>query len=851
MIDDAIICKIFLIISLMMTSILFAYEMPPGIMYVHPTPSSEHVMPQSTIIIKFSDEIDNISQVCFTITGDKSGCHSGEMIVSDHTLIFKPDRIFDTSEMVHVSVQSDLPGWEKPYEFVFKIQDLTENNLNNFCQSYSESMLDNSQTFPKNQPETYGQRTVINGVSVPSDFPVFEPTIIEEGIAPGRLFLATYNGPPYYIMILENDGTPYFYRRVQVRAQQFKLLPNGQLLCRTSSEPWGYGLMDSSYNFIRIYNPANGYLFNVHDFYMAEDGHYFLIVDGFRKVDMSQVVPGGQSDATVIDNHIQEFDQNGNLVFEWLSYEHLNLEDSYYDLTQNQIDYVHMNSIAVDYDGHIIASCRYQNAVIKIHRQTGEILWFLGGTNNDFEFVNDEYGISQQHHASPVPGQPNHYTIFDNGNDHNPRFSRGVEYYLDLDSMQATLVWEYRHTPDLYANWMGSVQRLTNGNSLVNFVDGHLPKAIEVTPDGDVVYEADFLDNVLVYRTFRFEWDSPTDRPYLIIEPLPDKVSLVFNQFGDPDVDHYVIYAGLDGSTLNQVATTSDPFFDLYELQNDTRYSIAVTSVDNQGNESEFSNIEDVLVRFANPGDNIIYNGNFSSNLEHWQLILEYDAAGTGSVNDDGQLELNLLNGGNDIENVKLIQEHIPLIQGCTYRLEFDARAAANRLINVRLERSKSPWDNYSCTDFTTVGPQMRHYSFEFEMDDLNDYDARLVFSCGNCDIDLFLDNIFVSFITNSVDDNKTTNASFELYTNYPNPFNPTTTIEYAVPRKCHIVEIKIYDLLGREVRTLVAGVQNAGNHHVTWNGLDKTGSSVASGVYFYTMTAEGFTETRKLLLLR
>ena len=70
------------------------------------------------------------------------------------------------------------------------------------------------------------------------------------------------------------------------------------------------------------------------------------------------------------------------------------------------------------------------------------------------------------------------------------------------------------------------------------------------------------------------------------------------------------------------------------------------------------------------------------------------------------------------------------------------------------------------------------------------------------------------------------------------------------MPKKDH-VEIKIIDLLGREVKTLVTGEQFAGNHQVTWHGLDNIGSPVASGVYFYQMTAEGFTETRKLLLIR
>ena len=90
----------------------------------------------------------------------------------------------------------------------------------------------------------------------------------------------------------------------------------------------------------------------------------------------------------------------------------------------------------------------------------------------------------------------------------------------------------------------------------------------------------------------------------------------------------------------------------------------------------------------------------------------------------------------------------------------------------------------------------------------------------------------------------------FALSQNYPNPFNPITTIEFAIPEKGH-VHIKIIDLLGRETRVLITGEIAAGSHRVTWNGTDNTGSPVASGVYLYTMTAEGFSEMRKLLLIR
>jgi flagellar hook assembly protein FlgD len=84
-----------------------------------------------------------------------------------------------------------------------------------------------------------------------------------------------------------------------------------------------------------------------------------------------------------------------------------------------------------------------------------------------------------------------------------------------------------------------------------------------------------------------------------------------------------------------------------------------------------------------------------------------------------------------------------------------------------------------------------------------------------------------------------------------PNPFNPTTVIQYDVPETGAQVTLMIYDVAGRMVRTLVDGWKDAGTKHVTWNGDDDSGGRVASGVYFYRMTALGFEMTKKMVLLQ
>lgn len=95
--------------------------------------------------------------------------------------------------------------------------------------------------------------------------------------------------------------------------------------------------------------------------------------------------------------------------------------------------------------------------------------------------------------------------------------------------------------------------------------------------------------------------------------------------------------------------------------------------------------------------------------------------------------------------------------------------------------------------------------------------------------------------------------VSYELSQNYPNPFNPTTTIRYAIPQAGRVT-IRVYDVLGGEVATLVDEIQSPGRYTVTWNGAESVGSLrsvVASGVYFYRIVAGGFTETRRMLFIK
>jgi hypothetical protein len=98
-----------------------------------------------------------------------------------------------------------------------------------------------------------------------------------------------------------------------------------------------------------------------------------------------------------------------------------------------------------------------------------------------------------------------------------------------------------------------------------------------------------------------------------------------------------------------------------------------------------------------------------------------------------------------------------------------------------------------------------------------------------------------------------TTADRFELKANYPNPFNPGTTISYLLPiiSGDQNVSLVIFNQLGQKVRTLMNEIQGPGRHQISWNGLDDNGFHVASGVYFYQLKYGDYTATRKMLLVR
>jgi hypothetical protein len=118
----------------------------------------------------------------------------------------------------------------------------------------------------------------------------------------------------------------------------------------------------------------------------------------------------------------------------------------------------------------------------------------------------------------------------------------------------------------------------------------------------------------------------------------------------------------------------------------------------------------------------------------------------------------------------------------------------------------------------------------------------------------IYFDDLGIEVINTVTDvkNDKVIPVSYSLYQNYPNPFNPTTIISYTLPEIAKVT-LKIFDILGREVKTLINREQPAGVYSITWNGDNNFGSKIASGVYIYRIEAGSgkFNQTKKMILLK
>ncbi len=489
--------------------------------YISPINNANLVSLSTNIIAGTNEKIDasNLNPDLIKVTGAKSGVHNVTVKLSDDgkTIIFVPQTKFLPDEKVDVQIFQGIRTINGqsvlPFELTFNTTSLKKPISKASLSIVNEDINGESE---KAETPLLNKAVVENQakVNLPPDFPAITVESINNP-SPGGIFISNFpvgtSKAGFYLTIVNNDGSIAEYKKLPNRAFDFKVQPNGELSYYTDSK---WFVMDTSFNVVDTFQCGNGYTADLHDFELLPNGHALLFANDPEPVDMSQVTPGGNPNATVVGGIIQELDSKKNVIFQWRSWDNIPITDSYIDLTTKTVDYLHMNAVDFDYDGNILASNRHISTIIKIDRKTGEVMWRMGGKENEFDFINERDEnypnfFSFQHDIRRLPNGD--VTLFDNGNQHVPNYSRAVEYKLDEINKTATLVWEYRHSPDIYGNAMGSVQRLPNGNTVIGWgragANGKAT-ATEIHPDKSIAMELFYPKPLTSYRAYKFPWKS-------------------------------------------------------------------------------------------------------------------------------------------------------------------------------------------------------------------------------------------------------------------------------------------------------------------------------------------------------
>lgn len=367
-------------------------------------------------------------------------------------------------------------------------------------------------TFDVVVANTEGATQKYTVVYVPTSYPELRVTVRKAGASDDPIYISPLRGGSRYTIKLNNDGVPLYYARHPRSVYDFKKHSNG-LLSYAMGEP-GLGhshiILDSDYQPIDKINMVGITNTDQHDFLILPSGNF--VVMGLSPTERDLTPYGGPAASTVIDVVLQEITPAKDVVFEWNTWDYVSYDEN---LTPREEDYAHLNSVYVDTDGDWILSMRSTSQVMKIDRESGEVLWRLGGLSNEFTIEGDPFGgFCAQHAVSRLPS--GNLLIYDNGNycrrdlPARGNLTRVVEYAIDEESLEAELVWSYSRE-GFMADSQGSAQRLANGNTLIgwgNMANRSDVMLTEVTPAGEVVFEvaARLADDSIpvTYRARRF-----------------------------------------------------------------------------------------------------------------------------------------------------------------------------------------------------------------------------------------------------------------------------------------------------------------------------------------------------------
>ncbi len=341
---------------------------------------------------------------------------------------------------------------------------------------------------------------------VPADMPAFSVTshgTPSSGYAMFGITAGDTSLGGFYAIVCDNNGRVAWYRRFATQVTDFQRQPNGHFTVFSSlgQEERRFYELDLLGNVVGQYSAPGGMETGAHELRLRADGYVLL---GLADTVEDLTALGGLAAARVKGIAVNYVRPLGTSL-RWWSPAYLTPDEAAQDipLTTPAVNPWHANAIDVDADGHLLVSFRNSDMVLKINSATGDVIWRLGGKHNQFTFQGDPLGgFSHQHGIRRLAN--GNIILFDNGNLHNPPESRAVEYRLNESTKTAEMVWQYRHSPPLYAFALGFAHRQANGNTLITY--GTLGRLVEVDAGGSALWELSLANPAyLIYRAFRIE----------------------------------------------------------------------------------------------------------------------------------------------------------------------------------------------------------------------------------------------------------------------------------------------------------------------------------------------------------
>jgi outer membrane protein assembly factor BamB len=274
-------------------------------------------------------------------------------------------------------------------------------------------------------------------------------------------------------------------------------------------------IYNDRYRQIAEVRAGNGYLTDFHEFLITPWNTALILADTFGTANLTSM--GGPADQKVFDGIVQEIDiRTGKVLFQWNSADHVPYRDSHEPLPGSAAmpwDWFHINAVHLDTDGNLLINSRYTWTTYKVNRDTGKIIWELGGKQSTFKLaaapgqVLDSAGEIFAFQHDPEAIGNGEYTFFDDESDGSATLlphSRVVTVKLDLATSVATLVKSVDQPEGLVAPAEGNAQTTRDGDLFVGW--GELPYISEFSPSGRLLFNAQLPAGVSTYRAYRLPW---------------------------------------------------------------------------------------------------------------------------------------------------------------------------------------------------------------------------------------------------------------------------------------------------------------------------------------------------------